>query len=75
MSRFGISDFRFESERKSRREFLTSAGRWGVLAALVGGMGWLVGRAGATDCAQPACDQCRQFGRCSLPQKKVTSTI
>jgi hypothetical protein len=58
-----------EGRRISRRELLKSAGRYGALVGLIGGVGGLAARTG---CRGTACDACPLVARCDLAKARET---
>lgn len=52
-----------EPRKTSRRELLTSVGRYAALVGLVGGVGTLAAR---TACRRTACAACPLLARCDL---------
>jgi hypothetical protein len=52
-----------EERRTTRREMLKSAGRYGALLGLIGGVGTLAARSA---CRQTPCGACTLLARCDL---------
>jgi len=58
-----VSTTHNHDRQTSRRELLKSAGRYGLLLGIVGGVGALAAQRG---CQQAACANCRLLAKCDL---------
>jgi hypothetical protein len=54
-----------QPQEQSRREFFRTAGRFGALLAVIGGVGALQARG---DCGQSSCAACPKLDGCKLRQ-------